>query len=155
MNKPDSSSDGTHNRRAARFTTGGCLCSAVRYEVRGPLRDIVVCHCRLCRRFYGAPGMHTKARKVDIVITEDRGLRWFNSSERARRGFCGECGSGLFWEPFNLHATGIAAGSLDTDPGLRILGHIFVADKAAYYSIDDDLPKFNGSSLGRFPDDDI
>jgi len=153
MAEAEANLDGACRSPAA--VTGGCLCSAVRYEIRGPLRDIVVCHCPLCRRFYGAPGMHTKARKVDIVLTEERGLRWFASSERARRGFCGECGSGLFWEPFELDATGIAAGSLDGSPGLKVLGHIFVGDKASFYEIDDDLPQFRGSSLGRFPDDEL
>lgn len=27
-----------------KITTGGCLCGAVRYEVKGPLRDVVNCH---------------------------------------------------------------------------------------------------------------
>jgi hypothetical protein len=30
------------------MATGGCLCGAVRYEVRGPLRDVLICHCGEC-----------------------------------------------------------------------------------------------------------
>jgi hypothetical protein len=33
------------------MTTGGCLCGAVRFEVLGPLRDVVLCHCGECRRW--------------------------------------------------------------------------------------------------------
>ena len=33
--------------------TGGCLCGAVRYQVRGPLRSVVMCHCSQCRRQTG------------------------------------------------------------------------------------------------------
>ena len=33
--------------------TGGCLCGGVRYEVDGPLRDVVACHCSQCRRTSG------------------------------------------------------------------------------------------------------
>ena len=33
--------------------TGGCLWGAARYEVRGPLRDVVICHCSRCLRTHG------------------------------------------------------------------------------------------------------
>ena len=33
--------------------TGGCLCGAVRYQVHGPLRDVLICHCVECRRWHG------------------------------------------------------------------------------------------------------
>ena len=32
---------------------GGCLCGAVRYEIRGPLRGVIACHCSQCRRTSG------------------------------------------------------------------------------------------------------
>jgi len=55
-------------------TGGGCLCGAVRYEVKGPLRNIVNCHCSMCQKLHGIFGAHSKARKVNITITKDAGL---------------------------------------------------------------------------------
>jgi len=135
------------------ITTGGCLCGNVRYEVRGPLRDVVNCHCSMCQKLHGSFGAHTKARKVNIHITNSTGLSWYKSSDLAQRGFCHDCGSSLFWEPFNLDATGILAGSLDGATGLKTIGHIFVGEKSDFYSIDDDLPKFDASSNGELVDD--
>ena len=135
------------------ITSGGCLCGEVRYEVRGPLRGVVNCHCGMCQRQHGNFGPHTKARKVNISITKDNGLAWFKTSEIARRGFCKECGSSLFWEPFDLEATGILAGSLDGPTGLETIGHIFVGEKPDFYEITDGLPQFEASSEGELVDD--
>ncbi len=134
-------------------TTGGCLCGAVRYEVVGPLRDVVNCHCSMCRRLHGNFGPHTKARKENILITKSDGLAWYKTSEIAQRGFCRECGSSLFWEPFHLDATGIIAGSLDAPTGLKTIGHIFVGEKPDFYEIVDELPQFPGSSDGELAND--
>ncbi len=136
-----------------RVATGGCLCGAVRYEVRGPLRDVINCHCSMCQRLHGGAGPHTKARKADIAVTVDAGLAWYRTSEVARRGFCRICGSGLFWEPFAQDAIGILAGTLDGPTGLATIGHIFVAEKCDFYEISDGLPQFAGSSDGALAGD--
>ncbi|MEX2498489.1 MAG: GFA family protein [Wenzhouxiangellaceae bacterium] len=136
-----------------KISTGGCLCGAVRYEVKGPLRDIVNCHCSMCQRQHGNFAPHSKARKVNISITKDEGLAWYKTSEIARRGFCRLCGSGLFWEPFELDATGIIAGTLDGPTGQKTTGHIFVGEKCDFYEIADDLPQFDGSSRGELVND--
>jgi len=107
----------------------------------------------MCQRLHGNFGPHTKARKVNITITKDDGLEWFNTSNIARRGFCRECGSSLFWEPFELDATGIIAGSIDGPTGLKTIGHIFVREKPDFYDITDDLPQYEGSSDGELVDD--
>lgn len=132
-----------------KITTGGCLCGQVRYEVKGALRNVVNCHCTMCQKLHGNFGAHTKARKVNIRITEGKGLAWYKTSDVARRGFCRNCGSSLFWEPFEYNATGILAGSLDGTTGLQTIGHIFVGEKTDFYDIDDDLPKFPASSDGK------
>lgn len=135
------------------ITNGGCLCGAVRYEVRGPLRDIVNCHCSMCQKLHGNFGPHTKARKVNIKITNSDGLAWYKTSEIAQRGFCLKCGSSLFWEPFYLDATGIIAGSLDDTTGLKTMGHIFVGEKPGFYEITDNNPQFVHSSDGQLVND--
>lgn len=135
------------------ISTGGCLCGAVRYEVSGRLRDVVNCHCGMCRRLHGSFGAHSKAPKAQIAITQDSGLAWYRTSAVARRGFCRVCGSQLFWEPFEMDATGIVAGTLDAPTGLSTIGHIFVGEKADFYEIGDDLPRFDGSSDGKLPGD--
>ena len=132
---------------------GGCLCGAVRYEVSGPLRDVINCHCSLCQRLHGAFGAHSKARKTDITVLVDKGLAWYATSEMARRGFCRRCGSNLFWEPVGQNATGILAGTLDQPTGLKTMGHIFTREKGDFTDLSDDLPKFDGSSDGALEGD--
>lgn len=136
-----------------KITTGGCLCGAVRYEVRGNLRDVVNCHCTMCQRLHGNFGPHTKARKNNITITNAAGLAWYKSSKIAQRGFCRECGSSLFWQPYEQDATGIIAGSLDGSTGLKTIGHIFVGEKCDFYDITDNLPQYQASSNGQLIND--
>ena len=125
--------------------TGGCLCGAVRYELRGELRGVYNCHCGQCRRSHGHFGAYSSVTHDQISFTISRGLKWYCSSNIARRGFCGECGSSLFWEPADKGHLAIAAGSFDPPSGLTTLGHIFTDDEGDYYTIDDDLERWPGT----------
>jgi hypothetical protein len=131
------------------MVTGGCLCGSVRYEVRGPLRDVLICHCQECRRWHGHFSASTAARNEDLALVETRGLRWIQSPRsdaRARRGFCGECGSSLFWDPPERETVSIAAGTLDRSTGLRVISHWFVSQAGDYYEIPEDgLPRHERS----------
>ncbi|WP_026869295.1 GFA family protein [Inquilinus limosus] len=122
--------------------TGGCLCGAVRYRVTGPLRQVVACHCGQCRRTSGHYAAFTACAADNLVLESDRTLRWYRSSPEAERGFCGECGSNLFWKPAHGRAISIAAGTLDGATGLRIGAHLFTADKGDYYAIAGDAPQW-------------
>lgn len=115
--------------------TGSCLCGAVKYEVHGPLRNVVACHCEQCRKQTGTYMSATAAKDADLKIVEDRGLKWYRSSDTARRGFCAECGSVLFWKGEGRDYTAITAGSLDGASGLRLEGHIFCESAGDYYEI--------------------
>jgi hypothetical protein len=114
---------------------GSCLCGAVRYEVRGALRDVVVCHCSMCRKQTGHYLAASSTRAEHLKIIGEDALRWYRSSAQAERGFCGTCGSALFWRPQGGSGISVTPGTLDGPTGLRIEGHIFCADKGDYYEV--------------------
>ena len=70
-------------------------------------------------------------------------VAWYGSSESSRRGFCRECGSSLFFDHGPNEPIGIAAGSLDGDPPLRLAAHIYVDQAASYYSISDGVERYD------------
>jgi hypothetical protein len=126
--------------------TGRCLCGGVSYEIRGPVRDVLLCHCVECRRWHGHVSASAAARRQDlVVIARDGALRWIDSPRsdaRARRGFCAECGSSLFWDAPDADTVSIAAGTLDDPSGLRVTAHWYASQAAAYYELPDDgLPR--------------
>lgn len=126
----------TENRK-----TGSCLCGAVRYEVNGPLKQVVACHCTMCRKQSGHHYATADAWNEHFALTEERGLKWYRSSETCRRGFCAECGSVLFFEADGEDKISIAAGTIDGTTGLHIAAHIYTDDKGDYYDISGDAPQ--------------
>ena len=119
-----------------------CLCQGIALEIDGSIRDMLFCHCSMCRKAHG-----TAFRARGRVRTKDlrwvRGeelLRFYESSPGEFRGFCSVCGSNIFTKfagrPQEL---GLALGILDDDPGNRPTCHVFVGSKAPWYDITDSL----------------
>ena len=122
---------------------GGCLCGGVRYHARGILRDVIACHCSQCRKTSGHFVAATQLPSADLLLIESATLRWYRSSESAERGFCTRCGGNLFWRETapGSRFTSIMAGTLDPPTGLRIVQHIYTAEKSDYYEIHDGTPQ--------------
>lgn len=123
---------------------GSCECGAVTYEVEGPLRASVACHCSQCRKTSGHYWSATQVKTKALKLTTKAGLKWFRSSDSARRGFCAECGASLFWQKDGDDTTSIGSGTLDGITGLQTAKHIFVADKGDYYDIPEGLTQLEG-----------
>jgi hypothetical protein len=120
--------------------TGQCLCGAVAFKTGAPLRDASLCHCKMCRRWHGHAGVYTAVAKAALVFTESRGLAWYHASDYARRGFCRDCGSSLFWEAFDRDVISIAAGCFDEPAGFKTTLQIYTENKGNYYELDAHLP---------------
>jgi hypothetical protein len=114
--------------------------------VRGPLRYVVACHCSQCRKTSGNFVAATGAEADRITLEKDATLVWFASSESAERGFCARCGGNLFWRRRSDPGgwLSIMAGTMDPPTGVRLMQHIFVADKSDYYDITDEAPQEPG-----------
>lgn len=126
--------------------SGKCLCGAVAFEAARDRDHADACHCGQCRRWSGNYWASVNVPFDRLKITKGDGqLRWFRSSDYARRGFCAECGSALFWHADKLadhaHRIAIGVGALDAPTGVSITEHIFVADKGDYYDLADGLPQ--------------
>jgi hypothetical protein len=127
------------------MTEGRCLCGALRYQIDGPFIDLLHCHCSMCRKHHGTPFATWAAAPAS-------GFRWtsdtstlasYKSSEKGHRDFCRVCGSVA---PMLDEASGLViapAGNLEGDLGIRPTKHMFVASKASWYAITDDLPQFD------------
>ena len=123
---------------------GGCLCGAVRYEVRGPLRDVVLCHCSHCRRTHGHVAAYAACAREDLAVEDPAALRWYADGDR-ERGFCPACGASLFWRAAGRRRVSIAAGTLDPPSGLRTVAQIFTGSRGDYYELPAEGERFAGA----------
>jgi hypothetical protein len=124
---------------------GGCLCGSVRYEITASLQQAEHCHCSMCRKASGATFstnsvMPTNSLRVTAgadFVSE------YESSPKRRRCFCSNCGSPLFIRRIDMpEITVVTLGTVDADPHTRPERHVFVAWKAPWYEITDELPQF-------------
>ena len=121
--------------------SGSCLCGSVAFEIDGELSRPSACHCGQCRKPSGHVWASTWTHGDNLSFTASNTLKWFEASDIARRGFCGACGSFLFWQHNDEDTISISMGAFDAPTGLHLARHIFVADKGDYYDITDDLPR--------------
>ena len=123
---------------------GSCLCGGITYEINAPLRDVINCHCSMCRKAHGA-AFRTRAsvKTSDFkFLSGEELLTYYESSHGEWRSFCRVCGANLITKFAQFpDVYGFALGTLDTDPQIKIERHVFTRYKAPWYRITDDLPQ--------------
>ena len=124
---------------------GSCLCGGVRFELLGPFLRASHCHCSRCRKHSGT-SVCTQGRVLREhfkLLSGKNLIRTFRPGSGAHKAFCSVCGSSLFGGTWpEGPEVSIRLGSLDGDPGIRPQYHTFVASKAPWDEITDDLPQY-------------
>ena len=123
-----------------------CLCGGVKIKVKGKLRHVVNCHCSQCMKTHGNYAAYTACLENDIIFINTKTLKWYKSSNIAKRGFCSVCGASMFYQLLKSRNISIAAGMFRNPTKLKTRSNIFTKDKLDYYKLDSRMPKFDRNS---------
>lgn len=118
---------------------GSCMCGSVSYLVTGEAEAIRGCHCSRCRYRSGSgffTGMPMVISKFHVEDTAHN-LRSFKLPETQYYSyrFCGVCATLIPMIFPGSNRTVIAAGSLDSEPPVALMFHIFYASKASWLNL--------------------
>ena len=98
----------------------------------------------MCRKATGSSfATNMIVRAEDFVVVSGRALvKAFESSPDEYRHFCSECGSPIYGAALTRKGVvSVRCGALDTDPPIRPSVHVYVASKAPWFDICDQLPQ--------------
>ena len=125
--------------------SGGCLCGAITYEIDRTHLNAIHCYCGMCRKAHGtAFSTHAIARPDQVAWKPgEEALVTFESSPGAYRKFCPHCGTHLAVHGQSGDGTvAIPAGTLDGNPELTIVGHMYTDALVDWFTIEDTLPQY-------------
>jgi len=132
-----------------KLLTGSCSCGQVQFEVKLPAKFVAHCHCNNCRRAHGA-GFVTWAGFLDQHFNLTAGkesLSEYVTETKATRGFCGKCGTPMFFSSprwaGEIHvAVAVIDGDLEQLPTVCVY-----ADRAPNWCLPySDLPHCGGET---------
>ncbi len=131
---------------------GGCLCGRIRFEIDAAIRNIVYCHCSLCRKAQGSAfatnGIVDAAHFRIVAGTND--LTGYASSLGQTKYFCKHCGSPILSRSSSTpEHVRVRIGTIESDITERPMAHIFSTSKANWEEICGDLPQFENYEPGR------
>ena len=123
---------------------GSCLCGGVRFTTKGQPRPVIICHCSQCRKQSGHCWAATALPENALHLTKADSLAWYAASDRAKRGFCSNCGAFLFWQATGSDQISFAAGAIDGPTGLTVAEEWYLGDAGDHSDAD---PILHGSCL--------
>lgn len=119
--------------------SGHCLCGAVRFKATEVDPHYHACHCGMCRRWSSGPMFAASAKGVTFEGSEH--ITRYDSSEWAERGFCGRCGTNLFFYVKPADRYILSVGAFDDPTRFNLVGEIYIDHKPDDYSFAGDITR--------------
>jgi hypothetical protein len=117
--------------------SASCLCGHVKLKISGKPKFPHLCSCSMCRRTSGTPTVAWADFEGSAIDWLGRGRpKYFQSSERTKRGFCPKCGCLICAVDNDRTAISITLGCLD-NPELIVPGktHSFKSDAPNWWHV--------------------
>ena len=126
--------------------TGGCHCTAIRYEAGSQPFNRTNCHCTMCRGTTGAPCVAWFSVSVaHFRFTKGTPMQ-YRASGHATRNFCPICGTQLtFFDDASPEEIDITTCSLDDATDVGPQDHTFTASQVPWLKLADGLPSYQRS----------
>lgn len=125
---------------------GKCLCGAVSVRAVPRRRTVEACHCTMCRKWSGVAYLGVQCGS-DVEFEGKENVVRYRSSEWAERGFCGKCGSNLFFHYLPKDSYGLLAGLFSDDALEALAEEIFIDEKPDYYAFAGNAEKMTGAEV--------
>ncbi len=110
---------------------GICLCESVTVET-SDINEFEACHCGMCRRWGGGPFLAVHCGS-DISISGGEFVKVFDSSEWGGRGFCGNCGTHLYYHLKPTDEYIVPLGLFQAAGNFEFKKQIFIDKKPGWY----------------------
>lgn len=125
--------------------SGRCLCGAIRFTAVPAHETMDACHCHMCRRWAAGPFMGVECKS--LTFTCDEAPSVYQSSDWGERGFCGKCGTPLFWRMRDGSMMTVAAHAFDEPTQYPLTVEIFIDEKPDGYAFAGDAKKMTGAEV--------
>jgi len=132
--------------------TGGCLCGAVRFEIHGPIHNIVHCHCSQCRKAQGSAFATNGIVSADDfkILSGADALTAYESTPGQTKYFCKTCGSPIMSKTESRPAQiRVRLGTIESDNEERPIANIFVTSQENREEITGNLPQYEAYEPNR------
>ncbi|TOJ77122.1 aldehyde-activating protein [Vibrio parahaemolyticus] len=122
---------------------GKCLCGAIEV-IAEPKNEVSLCHCSMCRK-WSSGALHAVHCGPEVTFKGAEPKR-YQSSDWAVRGFCGECGTNLFYHLLPTNEYILSAGLFD-NPDFKLTLEIFTDEKPGYYELNPHSKKMTAQEV--------
>lgn len=115
------------------------MCGAVTVHARATDPYLRACHCEMCRRHTSSVFVNITTENDSIVVEGPATV--FKSSDWANRGFCGVCGSTLWYATEHDGVRNLSAGLFENAGGAVLKREYFVDSCPQGYALTGDHEK--------------